>query len=132
LLIRAYDEVNLADLQTALADSDMHLFQNDVDPGPLTAIGDLDEADYTGYAAVNIVTWGAPFLDAEGLLAILSTVCIFRPTGTAITNVIYGWYLTETGGDLVSAGRFANAPLSMASALNVIEVIGRMRHQLVA
>ena len=98
-------------VQTALAGSDMHLFQSgSVTLGPLTTLVDLDaaEADYTGYAAQNIAAWTDPLLNGLGGASIEAGLLQFAIAAPyTVPNMIQGWYLTETGGDLVCAGDFA-------------------------
>ena len=98
-------------VQTALAASDMHLFKTGTVPlTPLTELTDLDavEADYTGYAAQTIAAWFAPLLNGLGGASIESGLLQFAITAPyTVGNMIQGWYLTETGGDLVCAGDFS-------------------------
>lgn len=129
---RNFALVDLALLQTHLVDSVMHLYQNDVTPTPALVLGDLTVATFTGYAGVDLAAWGNPFLDAENMATILSPLATFRPTGTAIQNVIYGWYILDDGGLLVAAGRFENAPLPMGATSNVISIVGKMRSNVAA
>lgn len=132
MLVRAYSIIDMDALKTVLANSVLNLFQNDYTPNINTALGDLTVATFTGYAPVTLTAWSAPFLDAGGLVSIISPLAVFRPTASTVQNVIYGWYLTEMGGTLVSAGRFVEAPVSMGSTLNVIQLNARIRQRLAA
>lgn len=84
-------------------------------------------ATYTGYAQ-GVVTWALPSVSAEGIVEVVGTMTVFRPTDGVTPNVIYVIYFTESvSGALAFAQRFDNAPLSMGSALNQIEVTIRYR-----
>lgn len=68
------------------------------------------EADYTGYGSQPIAAWGPPHLDDQGQARVDSgTLMNFIPTGTTISNTIYGYWIIDAAGNLVYAERFANA-----------------------
>lgn len=100
-------------VQAALAASDMHLFQAAmVTLSPLTDLADLTaaEATYTGYTAQTITAWFDPLLNGAGGASIESGLLQFSIAAPyTVGNLIQGWFLTETGGDLVCAGDFAVA-----------------------
>lgn len=74
----------------------IHLFKNDILPGPGTLVSQLDEADYTGYAASAAINWGAPFINANGQGEVVGPGHQFQPTGTAVANTIYGYWIMPT------------------------------------
>jgi len=86
----------------------MKLFQNDIAITPGLVLGDLTEANFTGYAEETLAdTWVAGLdVVGKGVLAYPTNVN-FTQTGVASTNIIYGWYIVnfaETG--LLAVGRF--------------------------
>jgi len=106
------------------AGSLIHLMKADVLNTPDTVLGDLEEADFPGYAAtgpqnsfdrgINPET-GNPmlYIDSEA-----SWVC----TGYAGTpQPIYGWYMVNDGGELIYVHRFDNPKVVNAEGF-VIQV----------
>lgn len=129
--VSALNDAFLSAATAALAALDgakMELYQNDYTPTPATVLGDLTVATYTGYAG-KTVTWSGITVGSDSQHEVIGTVAAaFRPTGTTITNQIFGWYLTNTAGStLFAAGRFDGAPLPMLSALNAILPIVQLR-----
>jgi predicted alpha-1,6-mannanase (GH76 family) len=99
-----------------LANAHVHLFKNDYVPTPLSVVGDFTEADYTGYAhqVVASADWNSVTL-SDGSAGIVGPGLFFNPTGTAVTNVIYGYYITDsTDATVVWAERF-DAPRGLSS-----------------
>lgn len=121
-----------ANVQTFLANSDLHLFQSgSVVLGPGTTLAELDgaEADYTGYSVITIASWLAPLLNPLGGASIeCGTQQFAIASPYTVSNVIQGWYLTESGGDLICAGDLPQ-PVALVGAgdgipLNVQLVFG--------
>lgn len=102
-----------------LAACTVHLFKNDMTPTPTTVIGDLTEADYTGYAAQPVGAWGGAFVNAEGKAQVTAPSLQFQPSGSTVTNVCYGYYYRSAGGGtpLLGAVRF-DEPVAMGSVLD--------------
>lgn len=95
-------------LQTALADAEIHLFQDGMGiiVQPSLTLTDLEaaEADYTGYAMVTVADWLAPLLNPVGGASIDSGVGQFAIASPyTVSNVIGGGWLQTAGGVLVSA-----------------------------
>ena len=73
----------------------------DMDPASLT------EADYAGYAALNLDTWQAPSYAGNGVWETMpGTLPSFVGNNAATTNTIYGWFLVDSAGDCVAIGTF--------------------------
>lgn len=106
-----------------LALSALHLFQNDITPGPFTAIGDLTEADYSGYLAIPALAFGAVYVSGDGGAKTTLPSQQFDHSGGIVANDIYGWYLTDAGGALLMAQRFDDAPIEMSTASHSIIVL---------
>ena len=106
-------------VQTALANSEIHLYQTgSVVLSNTTTLADLTaaEADYTGYAAETIAAWFDPLLNPAGGASIESGLVQFQIASPYTTpNVIQGWWIEDSTGDLVAAGDFA-VPKSLMGA----------------
>lgn len=105
-------------IRTALAAGMVHLYTAIANPiSPSSVIGDFTEADYSGYAALEVTTWLAAYLDPAGGGSIQNGTQQFQyvfTSGTPVPNTILGFYLTNAAGALVMCGNFA-APVSMAA-----------------
>jgi hypothetical protein len=85
----------------AANDTVIHLIKAPFTPTPNAVVADFDEADYTGYAAIVVDPVGTIAWDDEFLNGVQSfTNAHFQPTGSAVTNTIYGYYVTATVKDL--------------------------------
>lgn len=91
-------------IQFAVGDVTIHLIAAPFTPTPNAVVADFTEADYTGYAAVNVTEAGPVAWDDELLNGVQSFgAAHFQPTGTTVTNTIYGYWVTMnvlTGGSV--------------------------------
>lgn len=101
---------------------DLRLFQNDITPDENTVIGDLTIADFGGYADIVVANWGDPLLNPDGVPEIVMPSQQFNASGVAPSNMIYGFYYVNVGGDLLLAGRFDAGPIPMGTALDALVV----------
>jgi len=93
-----------------LAGVKVHLFQNNIIPGPGTQLTDFVDATFDGYAAQAAGTWGAPYYGPDGNAHVTAPGLQFQPTGSTTPNTIYGAYYTNTAGSaLVGAVKFDNS-----------------------
>lgn len=102
----------------------VHLYKTLIAITPNLVIGDLDEADFTNYAASSAVVWGAAHYDPLGTPVVAGDAKAFN-TGVAPTvfNTIYGYYLTDGAGTkLIFARQFDN-PVILTQANQGFEVI---------
>lgn len=91
------DEEALTDWKERLNDSThfLHLFTNNITPVPATALGDLVEATFAGYAPIDMTgKWGAIFKVLNGLYQMDSDVVEFTATVGA-NETCYGWYIAD-------------------------------------
>lgn len=73
----------------------LHLYTNDIAPGPLTNVADFVEASFHGYAAKGIAgLFPFPVTNADGLAESRSGNLIFAATDQVINETVHGWYLT--------------------------------------
>lgn len=101
----------------------LHLFKNDIQIGPGLLVSQLVEADYDGYAASAVIVWGEPFLDAGGNGLMVGDTKQFHPTGSVVTNDIYGYWMMPTVATTtpIKAVRFPS-PQPMTGVLSAIIV----------
>lgn len=112
---------------TALSGSHkVALFKNDYTPTIATVIGDLVEADYDGYAAVTNSGWlPAAWATQGAAIQYMDTPAVFQPTGSVVTNVIYGWYFYKTGTpNVYIMGERFSSPIPMGDTGDQIVVQG--------
>jgi len=115
---------------TNLENCAVHLFTNDVDPGPAALIADFVEADYDGYGSVLVPsTLGDPYDDGNGNAIQEAPAMIFQPTGSTTPNVIVGWWMdgtwAGTGARVVAYTRLP-APVTLATPLDALVVQSRV------
>lgn len=98
------------------------LYQTKTGNPPDMVLGDLVEADYTGYAR-QLLVWGTPYDGSDGRPSVLSGMLTFRPTDAVTPNTINGAFLATaaTAGALVAVDPFSG-PRSMSSALDVLNL----------
>lgn len=103
--------------RTALAASVVKMFKSSLVPTESTTVAELDaaEADFDGYAAVTLTTWGAPILGPVSGYAIYSPGFQFSSGAPNTTqNDIGGLYLVDSGGALRAITTFEQ-PLPMGA-----------------
>jgi len=105
----------------------IRLYVNDLDPTADMVLADFTEADYTGYSEVAVDTLGVAWDDAGGNARQEYEAALFQPTGTAVPNVIVGWYMVGGGvglpiTDLVMAAERFPVPVTLASAADLVIV----------
>lgn len=91
-------------LQTALASSVAHLFQDTLTPDVTTPLADYTaaECDYSGYSDQTYTAWFDPIL-AEGSGYMIQSPWLqfaFDDTPGTPTNVAAGCYVVTSGGEL--------------------------------
>lgn len=100
---------------------DLRLYQNDYTPTPATVLADLTAATYSGYAA-EAIAFAGPVIGSDGKIRLVSVGALFQPTSSTVTNTVFGWYITNTGGTvLLAAGRF-ESPVPMMGVTSGVEV----------
>jgi hypothetical protein len=71
------------------------LYSNPANITPATALADLTEAVFQGYAPVVGSAWGTPFVDAGGNGVVIGGNAQFRATGMTGAQNIFGYYATR-------------------------------------
>jgi hypothetical protein len=106
----------IAPLSTYLAaNAVLRLFQNNHVPNHADTAASYTEATFAGYAAINLTTWGTPYLSADFHAWIDETLRTFTSTGSSPANTIYGYFVTKGSGDLLFAEAAAVAVTINAS-----------------
>lgn len=106
----------------------VRLFQVDVPLDRSTTLATLnsDSATFTGYAEKTI-TWNAPSRAVDGSIEVVGALSEWRPTDAVTPNNLFGAYVVNAAGELVLAGRFDDAPIPMADALDSLLLTIRWR-----
>lgn len=78
---------------TLFDDCTVHLIKADIVMSPNDTIASYTEADYTGYAAQALGAFVAAFANPQGDIVAEFPHLVFSPTGTAVGNTIYGWWI---------------------------------------
>lgn len=116
-MIVAMDTANVFDTST------VHLFQNNIFPSPDLTIASFTEADYTGYAAQSLGAFAGAFANDAGDVVAEFPHNVFVPTGSAVGNTIYGWWVQgPLGGgspELIDVRRL-DTPVQLTSTLTAL------------
>src|ERR1043166_6772375 len=92
------------------------LFKNNLTPDLDTVLGDLTEADFSGYDRVT-PTWGAITIAGSNRAKAVGSSCVFAHDGGGTANDVYGYALINpSSGDLLFIDRLAGAPAHKAGA----------------
>jgi len=97
----------------------LKLFKNDHVPAVDDVNGDYTEADFSGYADVDLGDWNSAFLNGDDKGEIDADPALFQHNGGGTSNTVYGAYVVNGAGDVVYAERFA-APRVMSAATDSI------------
>lgn len=92
----------------------LHLYSNNYTPSATSIIGDVTEvAGSTGYAAITMTstTWSVASVSGVGTASYPEVTFTMTTSATA-----YGYYVTNTGGDLLWLERFTAAPFVLPGA----------------
>lgn len=81
----------------------LHLYKNNHVPVVTDVVGSYTEADFDGYGAVNLTSWGTPSLDGNNNDLFTNPDVVFNMTGAITPNTVYGYYWTDGAGVLMAA-----------------------------
>lgn len=91
------------------------LFKNDIDPDKATVVGDLTEADWTGYASVDMDDTDFTLTGISGDAGYALAAPITFANGSGSAKSAYGYYVTtQDDATLLAAARFDSAPITKA------------------
>ena len=99
------------------ANTYLRLFKNNFTPDPSNILSDFTEADFTGYAAVQVNSkFGSPYKVIDGEYQTDSSAFSYACSGGS-SQTLYGWYLTWFDGSttwVLKSGKFGT-PFALAS-----------------
>jgi len=129
VLVRALlaNEIDATPLPGFLSDLEAILYTNSPTLTRDTAIGDLTQPTYTGYAAVAIVPSAIYYDEETGGYAINTQALEFRPTANPASPVtIVGWGLQNPTGPVLYAAEDFDAPQILTDTDSLIDIIGQI------
>src|SRR5262245_30604825 len=90
-----------------LAGNKVDIYKNDYVPTSTSIASAFTPCDFVGYAQSAVIVWLPAFLNTlEQAVTVSQTVVTFRPTDSTKPQVAFGYYITDTAGNLVFAERF--------------------------
>jgi len=92
----------------------IRLFQNDLTPGNLTVLGDITEANFSGYVSKTLANSTPAVIDVSNKALTIWDPLLWSHNGGATANSIYGYYVLDGTGGLVYIERDPSAPVSMS------------------
>lgn len=101
----------------------LKLFQNSFTPTAANVLADFTEASFSGYAAAT-GTWKVPGYRADGSAVVaLNSVQFAAASPLTVTQIVYGWYITDTAGAVLHCSAKFATPVSISRALQILEVL---------
>lgn len=92
----------------------VHLYQNDYTPADASDVPDFIESNFTGYAAQAVLRTSFTFgVVSNVAVAISSTPPEYTSLG-AVSQTVYGWYMTDSTSSVVLAAQRFEAPRVMS------------------
>ena len=122
--IVATDAGALAILLAALGSSPsmkVRLFSNNHAMDHATVLGDLTECAFTGYSAAA-PTWTTPAISGGVPQTLPSPAGVPFTYSGASTTVVYGFYLTDSGGTVLYGGSTFPAPVTLSTIVTTLTV----------
>jgi hypothetical protein len=102
---------NLAAWLSGLGTLTLHLAKNSVTITQASILTDFTDANFSGYAAQTIGTWGAPVYDATNhRYTSAAPALTFLNTTGSVGNSIYAVYVTNAAGHLLYAEEVTGGP----------------------
>jgi hypothetical protein len=98
----------------------LHLYTNALPLQQMIVLGDLIEADFGGYAPIDLAAFAAALIDNAGAAFIQAPLTTFTCDGTAPANDVVGYYITNAGAVLWGLEPFPGGPIHME--LNTDEI----------
>lgn len=112
---------------TAVGDAcTVHLIKATMVITSITTLAELlaNEADYTGYGGVVLGDWMPPYWQSQGVAVAYSTApAVFQPTGSAVGNIIYGyWVQTGAMTPVLVGAELLATPVPLGNALDQLAI----------
>jgi len=103
-LATTYLTAAIADPGGSLFEASLGLMKGTVPEDPTTLLAAIDEADFEGYAAVEVANWVGPGVRQDLVPYVETDDCVFEADAVVITpNTITGWFLYK-GANLLAWG----------------------------
>lgn len=101
----------------------MGLFQGEFVPNANQVLGDLDVADFTGYALSSAIVWGAAYSEEDGTARTEGASKQFTATDSTVTNSVTGAYIVAADGTtLLATKRYDEAKVMNGVGDAIIEI----------
>lgn len=113
--------------KTRLAMGTIDLLKSPIAATPGYVFDPADVADYSGYAQAVVTAWGDVYLDPIGGYS-FQTYAEFQPTGSGVTNTIYGFVIRAAGGNPEMVVAFGN-PVPMLGTSSFVAVLPKFNYQ---
>jgi hypothetical protein len=100
----------------------MRLLSSNVTINSTTTLAALlaGEASFTGYAKVQLTTWGSPVIDGSGAASSTCTQGQFTPTAGGGSGNLYGYFLTDSAGTKMwGVEAFSGAPITVPQSVTL-------------
>lgn len=124
-----YRATVLGDMKTAdLNTLTVGLLKSPVVPDPNAVLADLtaEEADFTGYARLTGEDFSA-LLNIDGdQKEMVSGNLLFRATGSAVGNNVYGWFMCDAGATTLLLWGLFDDYVPIASAGDAVSFVVRV------
>lgn len=104
--------------QAASASWQVCLYTNSVTWGNATVIGDITEATFAGYARTNPTFAAAAVVSNKGS----STAGVLTYTITASSQTVNGYYILDSGGNLLGGEVFSSPVALNVTGLSVLKL----------
>lgn len=102
----------------------LHLYANNVTPTDSSVLGDLTEvATSTGYAAITLTSSQWTTTQSSGVTTAIFSERTFT-FGTVATT--YGYYVTDTSGNLLWLERFSGAPFQIPDGGGTVSITTKL------
>lgn len=98
-----------------LEDAKLKLFTNSPILNRSTVVGDLTEADFSGYTDIDPYNFTSVFIDTDSVVKAIGPSAAFELTATTVTNTVTGWYITNTAGTGLLLASYLPEPISLTS-----------------
>ena len=101
----------------------LHLYGNDVTPTDSSILGDLTQCTSSGYYAITLVSANWTTTQVAGVTTAVYSEQTFS-FNTAATA--FGYYVTDTAGNLLWLERFSGAPFAVPDGGGTISITSKL------
>ena len=93
----------------------LHLFKSNTTPAAGDTLSTYTEATFPGYASQNVTGWTGATVASSTATSTADQKTFTRSTSGTAEN-IYGYYITDAGGNLLYAERDPAAPIGLTNS----------------